>query len=330
MLLLIGEPEKMKGLPPFVHQAYSLHMRQRVEEAWSLQRTTPRSPALMGAILPAAVGLLEIQSSEDLANELKPYIARVRTITPHVKTRFVESLSFSSRLIGAFDLAWTSMRTKRRPKFGEGRPVAPGAGDPLLRAEDVPQLLWEDVFDDEFAPLMKGISKDHARRVCSMALLRFGGDYTWNSAAQKLGLPGKNNAAKGVAAMVLMGRLGTEELFLRHLRKLAARVVKKSGAIDYGARRRAFSSFKSIDDTDWASLCAAAGVDPHLGQRNRHATAWLWCRVTSGDHRLSPALDGAGRATHKAYRNFIANRTFERLKDPLVIYESALLRNRSF
>lgn len=329
MILAVGLPEDIDELPPLVRSAFVSHVAQREEKGRSQKRPVVQSPALMAAALPTAVTLLASSSSVDLAARLKPYIDRVRVNTPHVRTTYVDRFSFSPGLLESFRQAWASM-SNRRPKFqGSGRET-PGSFHLPLDADFVPQLFWEDLFEEQFAELMQGIRKNHARRICSMALLRFASEHTWNSAALHLGIPGVDSSVKGVAAMVLMGRLGTEELFMERLRNVSTRIAENPGLINYGVRRRALSNFNKIADASWKGVCVEARVDPTVGQRRRYASAWLWTRLTAGDYRLSPAFaDCRVGNTYKAYRVFTATPTFTRLEAPLSKYASKMLQDMS-
>ena len=325
MLLVAGSPEATATLPPTVHEAFVLHAKERKGYLFR-RRRAPASAALMAAVAPVAVDMLASHSVQNLADKLEPFVARVRASTPHVSAHFLRRFAFSGELEEAFVQSWARLRRTKRPN-SKAISVMPDSHFVALEADYVPQLLWKQVYEHRFAEFIRSMHEDHARRFCSMALLRFAGGYTWNSAAELLGLPGRYNQDKGSWAMRLLKEDGTDALFVARLRELARQVVEDVNAINYGARRRALSDFEIIAAADWDDLRVAANLTSWVGSRRRYASAWVWCHLTSGDYRLSPALRGAGSHTYEKYRAFINRPSFNQLKDSLIPYGSTLLPN---
>ncbi|HEX8393911.1 MAG TPA: hypothetical protein VF665_16330, partial [Longimicrobium sp.] len=158
----------------------------------------------------------------------------------------------------------------------------------------VPQLFPEEDFEQYFARHFPGIGSRHARRFCSLALVKLCAPGTWAETAASLGLP--VSAATGMAnrAIVVLKNCGAYELFARDLHAAAARLAKQP-TTDYAHRRAVFAEFADIPGADWRDMCKAARVPPgQRGARSRYAAAWLWADLTGGDWTLAPALANTG------------------------------------
>lgn len=95
--------------------------------------------------------------------------------------------------------------------------------------------------------------------------------------------------------------------------------------VDYGYRRRAFSSFADIPAGEWAAICEDAGVPKSKAEGNcRYAAAWVCCEVAGGDYTLAPALwEGKQETIRDLYRRFEKN-DLPKLEGLLTRYSSEL------
>ena len=88
----------------------------------------------------------------------------------------------------------------------------------------------------------------------------------------------------------------------------------------------ALSDFTEIVWEDWRTICSKAGI--HVGKkggRNRYAAVWLWCHLTEGDFRLSPALHSQDSENCRdVYARFLIT-ILPSLEEPLQAYGIALL-----
>jgi hypothetical protein len=225
----------------------------------------------------------------------------------HVPSR-VSYFRLSSRLEEAFGRCWQphqklTTRLGMTPKNADGADAT--LGD--LTPDDVPQLFWSDPYEESLAELLPGVLPDHARRVCSMWLVKALTGCTWEAAAATLGLPARQ--ARGMANKVvsLLTASNNAELFDTRLRTVACEVADDSGRVDYGGRRRALVSFTDIGRDEWKGICKAADVHPgKRGGKSRYAAAWLWSRITEGDYRFSPGFsEKDGEAQREMYRRFV-------------------------
>lgn len=327
MLLDVGLTEDLQEkLPLTVQQAFALHVENRETSSkhWAYRRA-PQSSALMAAITPTAVNLLNTDSPAVLAEKLKPFVARKCAQTDHVNFRFLKTFSFSNRLEGAFFQARDFLRERRRYTLERHREDYTLA---FLTSDLVPQLFWEEVYEEQFAELLRGQFKENARRVCSMALLKVARRYSWKEAAEQLGLPAKQSDERAHYATVLLGRAGTYELFRSRLQEFARHLGNHSNRVDYGARRRLLADFAAIDQDDWRDICTRAWIHPGRGTRRRFASVWLWCHLTGGDYRLAPGMAGHDHSTRAEYRYNFPSRMRGQLRDELVEYGHWFLRGR--
>jgi hypothetical protein len=287
---------------------------------------TPRSAALMAAIVPPAVAILAADSPADFVQRMKPYVEAAERRGRAQAMNLPAYFEFSPRLRTAFGQclapsmifthrAGLHARTVRRPR----RYYA-------FTPAHVPQLLWSDLYASRFAGFFPGRSPDYVRRYCSMALVKLCGTYTWTEAARLLDLHGVNGARFANGMVVALTRGGQADVFAARLHEVAEWLEADLHRVDFAARRRALSDFREIPWPEWSSLCAQAGLHPgRLGGRNRYGAAWLWCHLTLGDHHFAPALHAGPRDTvREVYRRFI-NVEFPKFQAVLTGYGTCVL-----
>lgn len=217
----------------------------------------------------------------------------------------LQYLGFSERLKVVFEKCLEPyMKTVNR--LGS----AGGAGEfPNLSADHVPQLLWAEEFEKSFRELLPDTLENHARRFSSMWLVKLVEGCTWVEAAEKLDLPPKRSQGMANKAITVLNHQGKSDLFAERLREVAHELEGDPSRVDYGSRRRAFSSFTEIPAEDRRRICEEAGVPKgKAGGKRRYAAAWVWRQITGGDYRLAPALrEGNQESSRDLYRRFEKN-----------------------
>ena len=296
---------------------------RRSDERALRHHVVPQSAALLAAVVPVAVGMLNAPRSSDLSDVLEPFADRMRSSDGQYPGL---ARGFSGRLKEAFDRVWRPRRRKPTHRLqmngGEKKRVDPKLAG--LTAGLVPQVLWDEEFTELFAELLPGHRPLYARRFCSAALVKLCGEYTWEGAAWELDLPAGSVIGLAKRTLPALRRGGREELFGDRLHGLARGLAKDPVAVDYGLRRRLLADFTHIDRRYWEAYCAGAVRGRDEGDRRRRwAATWLWCRITEGDYHLSPWLAEHGdNAAFASYRMF-TTRSLNSLKPSLVRHARA-------
>ena len=341
LILFCAYASDLGDLPEPVQCAFAVHVDERdrlQRERTSLKdaRTgarqrvffaTPEDPALMAAAVPMAYSIVRATSdanAQGWINVLAERLANRRTN----RWAVLEQFHFSRRLKDYFRIAYSS-----RAKFDQG------IGGRSLRGQDhnkptyvfesrhVPQLLPKLDFDSRFAKLLPGIQENHARRFCSMALVRLCGQYTWIEAAAELEIPVNSGDAMANRAVGVLRAAGAYESFAKELHRVAARLSAQPARTDYERRRDILCHFTDIPQESWEDICDKAGVGVgKSGGRSRYAGAWLWAELTGGDWRLAPSLaDGRQSSRRAVFQRFYAD-WLPKLKVPLLAYGECLVR----
>ena len=127
MILSLGSPEDFEDATPLVREAFAQYVEYR--EALRKERrelvaagghwrggplhkpytTTPQSVALMAAIVPRAIKILDSPSREELAMSLERFLLRVKERSKAVR-REVRVFTFSERLEEAFEMYSGTLR----------------------------------------------------------------------------------------------------------------------------------------------------------------------------------------------------------------------------
>ena len=347
LLLYAAQPEDLGDLPPAVaasFESYSQDREARLHERENRRasgdrggplliayRGVQRSAALMAAVVPRAVELLDSATVGELAACLLPLIARAQEIKRN-KVRLINvDFSFEGPLEEAVNLALAPKADFERRLGLKSAFNRAGTADKTyaFTSAHVPQLFWEEHFRQTFKPMIaeSDMRDDYARRVLSMAVVKLSGPLSWAQAATALELPGSSATGSANKFMGLIAALGRTDRFGRALHDVAAELSANTDRTDYAALRRRFDTFTEIDYDVWSDLARLAGVPP--GKRhgkNRFAAAWVWARVTGGDFRLSPALTtGTFGAQRDQYARFL-NEDFYRIGTALGAFADVLLQ----
>ncbi|MGI8650530.1 MAG: hypothetical protein ACR2KW_09155 [Rubrobacter sp.] len=261
LFLSVGEVVDLDALPgqvpSAIRHAVALHTdrRDRIVEVRAERvaagddwRTGPRlrpytgapqNAALMAGIAPVAMEILDAGSPEELSDNLAPFVERMRRTFSNVPSR-VSYFRLSSRLEDAFGRCWQPHQklTTRLGMTAENADRAHASlGD--LTPDDVPQLFWPDGYERSLAELLPGVLPDHARRVCSMWLVKALTGCTWEMAAVHLGIPARQTRGMANKVVSLLTASNSAELFDSRLREVTRKVGDDPERINYGARRRA-------------------------------------------------------------------------------------------
>ena len=333
-LILYGaEADDLRPLPEPLLSAFTQHVEEREQKVRERERVraegggrsgprnrtfagAPKSAALMAAIAPRAVTILAPPSKRDLAAELSWLVERVNEAAPRGAAHLVAHLPMSPPLRSAWSQA-TARTRGGRPRY---RSLALTAGlHTLVQAgteagfgpDQVPQLLWEGVYDERFAGFFPGVERDTARRFLSLALVKLVRRCSWGDAGRALGIPPQPARSCSNHVMHELEKAGASDLALTRVCELARELDDRSEELtNYGSRRRALMDFRLIRRLDWERICRRAGWplrdDTSL---RRLAAAWAWCRATGGDYRFAPPLAGDDRkALQAAFRRFLDTR----------------------
>lgn len=290
-----------------------------------LYLAAPRNAALLAAVVPAAIETLAAPSSQALVERLAWIAARAREVEQGLVYRLANAVRFSEPL----KAAWQNT-VDGGGSFSSRTGLRRGANRFTFDADHVPQLLWPDIYDSEFAELLANSHTDYGRRFCSVALVKLATGSTWSAAGLALGLEGEaiqNQANNLVCSLTKSGR---SDEFGDRLQRVAQRIDQHSMLrINYGERRRMFSTFGLIDARHWAALCDASLISVGGKGRRRWATVWVWSEITGNDFRLHPSLQGSNaESLREMYRRFLA-RELPLLRNELTGYAASLLADNT-
>lgn len=322
MLLYMGVPEELGEAPQEIKDAFFSHVQERERirkvrlaeisagirypelRVKQMYQHTPRSAALMAAVTPTAVDMLGASSRDELAHRLQPFVGRVREFTRMSPGQvFRETLFFSPHLLTAVADSHRALKWRVRWQVSPSREETFDGSLAELTPDLVPQLLWEEAYLELFADITSGVRDYQARRICSMALLKITGRYTWLMAAQELEMPPHQDSAVADLMSILYKDDATDT-FRERLRELAHRTIDNPDPVNYGFRRRLLARFTAITPEDWVRLCADAEVRPDEDGLALRAATWIWCHLTGGDPRLSPMIKLAfSKPSHVRQRN---------------------------
>ncbi|SFD01585.1 TniQ protein [Streptomyces aidingensis] len=153
-----------------------------------------------------------------------------------------------------------------------------------VRPANIPHLLDHGDYQDLIASHLPGTAPLTGRRLAALALARLTGAGSWAEAAAVLGMDAAV-AARIYGAVVK--RVPGPDAFWDAVREAGAR-MRSRGLVDYAARRAALANLTEVPHAVLFPVCHRLGR-PVTPQRRRHAAAWLWQHLTSGDIREAPA-----------------------------------------
>jgi hypothetical protein len=287
-----------------------------------LYLSAPTKAALLAAVVPTAAEILAAPSSARLTKRLGWIARRAREIDPGLVHRLDKAVKLSAPLQNAWQVAVDSGGS-----FSSRTGLRHGAGDRFsFGANDVPQLLWPDIYDSEFAELLPQSNRDNARCFCSVALVKIASGATWGGAGVALGLSGHATQTQANNLSRTLTKNARSQEFGDRLLRLAQRIEEQSiTRIDYGERRRMFSTFHLIDARRWAELCGASSISVGGKGRRRWASVWMLSELTGNDFRRHPSLQGPNADNlREMYKRFLA-RELPLLRNALTGHAASLL-----
>ncbi|GGJ71286.1 TniQ family protein [Deinococcus aquiradiocola] len=316
LMLYVAEPADLGELPETVLKVFAdraeernLRLDQRREKraegkvfggpAIHTYGAVPTSAGLMAAMLPQAVEILTPSVSgsldaQELSEKLFPFIQRLRDREQNKLRLVSKNFKFTGALLQGFNRTLDDQSGFNHRLGLRSRHAHSKAGY-AFTAHHVPQLLWENEYRTNFAPLFQetDMMESTLRRVCSAALVRLGGQTDWQGACSALEFPTTFATGACNKAMGVLNNLQNGEAFARALHDLAARLGALPSKANFHARRFELREFVTMRSADWDDLVFETSARPtkNTGKR-RHAAVFIWEQVTGGDFRLAPALRG--------------------------------------
>jgi TniQ len=234
------------SLPDPVRDAFAAHADARSawagQNKWSRPQSgncwckhAERNVLLVAAMIPAAAETLLTSSKASLAERLLTPLERAQKHTPAL-TRLPYDLQLSDPLQQTLHSLLPALPKRFASEAGL---TAGERGRRIYRykIEDVPPLLWNDVYENDFAPLFPGTRPPQGRRFCSLALVKLCTNHSWNDAATALGLPVRGEDFAGRMSRRLR-EAGNDRTFQQRLHELASRLEQPEVHNGFAAKRR--------------------------------------------------------------------------------------------
>lgn len=298
LLLRDGSVDQLGRLPSFAHDGFAAWVEERSstyrarEAALTGGRRAPRvraygkvprNTALMAAVVPAVLAILDEPSVEAMASRLEELVDSAQRRNKHTVRNVLADYRLSPPLRSALE----SCLTRRGPLPTRFRRSRSDASAPLSIAE-IPQLFWADLYETHLATLFARGWEPQARRFCSIAFACAAGAATVAEAVDALDLPPSavTTAYEWRRRLAAVGKLDEFQTAIESLLPLVATRDRPNLA----ERRRKLEGFSEIPAEDWAKLCAEVGLGVGRQINRRYAAAWLWAELTGGDYRLAPAV----------------------------------------
>jgi hypothetical protein len=297
LILTHGAASDLGDAPSFAQAAFEQVKQQGIRRTGALARAfgmPPEDATALCAVIPAAVAMVDARTVGKLAESLEPLAGR--TILEDIEATAAYHLLTTAS--GSFAEAFERARGKQlKPALAllrwDREAVAGSASYRHLSPNHVPQLLWEDVYDELFAEFFAHKERRMARRVCSMSVVRSMGIHSWREIEKRLELPVESRITAARFVRRLQSQQGTLDGFASNVEEVISRLEQTppDERIDYKQRRWMLVDLKVVPYADWARICGSvrigAGKD---GVRNRCAAAWIWCHIAGGDYATSPAF----------------------------------------
>jgi len=279
-------------------------------------------PALLAAVVPTAVELLDCPSSAAFDAALAPFVRRGF----ETRFRFLSEAHTHLGVRGRTMQAWgrilgprVHLTTRLRARY-----VGPAARPDGLAP--LPQLLWPEVFDQRFARFLPDVRTGLRRRFCSLALGVLATKGSYLDVAAGLGLP-RNDSLAHHLSLLLRDR-HEDGSFYDGLVEAGQWLAAQDSTVDYGARRRSLGDLTLIPPEDWAWACWASGLYVDRGLKRRHSSTWIWCTLTGGEPSLAPTFRGTYPGSEKAMYGRFQREHLPALEPALVALATRELQRR--
>lgn len=278
-------------------------------------RACPRDPALMAALLSAAVHVSEAQSDSELRVRISVF---ARALYENVDPKGLEPIRHRFGFTPAVtDAICDHLRRFRRQTYFDAAHRPSTLRPVRAEARHVPELIWHDAWDATFCRLIPTSEPIPARRFCALALVKHLNDSTWADAALALDLPESySKSANHYVSRLVKAR--KQAIFRAEIAKTAGELGHSRPLVDYAARREHLRRRTRVPHR----VLATTGITI-TARRQQFAAAWLWAYATEGDPFRSPAMPTPSRNDRNSFRRFRAD-TLPSIKDALTDYASTL------
>jgi hypothetical protein len=279
-------------------------------------RGVPRSSALMAGLMVRASRMLSAPSTEELSEAVSELSSHISSRLPSSFRQTIEGCHPSETLLNALTISEPPLA-----RFSSVLGISAAVRDERSQRssfspENVPPMMFKDVYSEQFEPILPGTSPDFGRRFCSMALVRCCGRYSWTEAAAAIGYDREKTAAFANSVVGRINAAGMGEQFGEVLWALAHEMDTSSDLVNWPQRQRDLKAFDEIPLFEWSVLCRDAGVSRGQdGGKRTTAAAWLWSELASDDWRLAPGIGEVTPWTAEKMRRFVVKGlpTLERL-----------------
>ncbi|KAA2253342.1 hypothetical protein F0L68_33275 [Solihabitans fulvus] len=270
-----------EGMPPCAVEAFTETARRRSTRQ-ALCSGMPPSAAHAAADLLLATPVLAAADPSECAELLLPVAqAEAELLATHVDRR---DRMWTVDRPESLDRVWRAIRRSRHRGFDPAvRRVPRSRAAAELQVRHIPQLVDAADCVELVGPVV-GVTEQTVRRMLSAACARLLGARSWQQATQWLEMPGHDGTVHQRASLILSQV--TETALWDAATTVMGRLVER-GQIDYQARRTALADLVEVP----YELLAQIGVRHGMWtspRQCRHAAAWIWAEITSGDLRDAP------------------------------------------
>jgi len=292
------DPDELPGIPQPALDALAEYQAR-----WDHARTASlpgryasvagrlEDPALMAALLPVVLDIVDEPSPEALADRLVPLLDRGYQRKRHPGNWALWRRKNSEALQVALDDAHTrSSYASFRSRIGLAGPggrVRPQLAD--LETRHVPQAFWLTPYCGQLAEMLPGVGAGTGRMLCSTLLVRLiKPGMSWPQAAAQLGLGTRKCAQTADNVLWALSMKGNIEEFADRLRAIARDQARKD-PIDYRQRRAVLADWPGLTKDMWADVCAVTGAR-NFASSAVYASVWMWAELTGGYYKHCPLL----------------------------------------
>lgn len=312
-------------LAPSVAREANTALPSAVLEALEPQREARRSgrggadlaltqmpPTAAGAAIALAAGvpLLSAPGQRECAALLEPLARALAAYRSSMGRDPLAPLRCPPALAGALEQATPFMPAQHR--IVGAMPPAARRRRSALSARHLPHLADPSDYEQLIAGYLPGTAPRSGRRLAALSAARMLGEAkSWAATAAAIGMDPAR--AREVADTVLQ-RITDPPGYWAEISTLLQRLEQR-GPVDYAARRAALRGLREVPYGLMRDACRPLG-SPVTIARRRHAAAWIWARLTSGDIREAPAYRTAWPALPSSIREMCGQ--FERWLPPSV------------
>ncbi|MFI8837113.1 hypothetical protein ACIGPN_40010 [Streptomyces afghaniensis] len=280
MARLAADHADVSAFPDFITQAVA-EDRQRREATRSGSAShlgaMPPTAAHALAYLALAAAILDAPDPDSGARLLAPWTRRMANLQ---RAAGVGDRLRKMRRPAVLDQMTAAVAPRPSRVVGALVAVRPVGISPC----HVPHLADASDYSDLVAAHLPGTSPLQGRRFTTLALARLAGASSWPRAAAVLGMDG-DKAVR--TATKVVRRISDADTFWETVRVVAERLQER-GPVDYAARRAALADLCELPNNTLTPVFRPLGM-AITPQRRRHAAAWVWQRLTSGDPHEAPA-----------------------------------------